>query len=249
MKKKFFNKRKIKLSFKNTIIIVLIIIFIGIKLVFNYINSRVTPILISYATVEAKKISSIIVNQSINSDIKTYLDYEKLFIMSKNNNEEIVTFDFNPQIVNQILVKINSNIHKNFNYLEKGNVEKLSFLTNEYNSKKLKKGIIYEISTGMVLNNSILRNIGPKVPVKLNLNSNVESFVNTKITNYGINNALMEVFIDIEIYQKLIMPFVSESIVFNYQVPLLVKMIQGTVPNYYFNGIDKNSISIATPNS
>jgi len=39
----------------------------------------------------------------------------------------------------------------------------------------------------------LLSNLGPKIPVKFDLVGEVIINIETKITNYGINNAMMEI--------------------------------------------------------
>lgn len=39
----------------------------------------------------------------------------------------------------------------------------------------------------------------------------------------------------------------SERIKIECEIPVAIKLIQGTVPNYYFNGLDKNSPSVTLP--
>ena len=78
--------------------------------------------------------------------------------------------DFNPLTVNKILTKVTNSVQINLKYIEQGKVELLALTTDElidYDINKLKKGIIYEIPTGVIFNNSFLSNLGPKLPVKL----------------------------------------------------------------------------------
>ena len=73
------------------------------------------------------------------------------------------------------------------------------------------------------------------------------SNIETKITNYGINNAMMEISVNIELSEQVILPFVSKKIVYNVNIPIAIKLIQGTVPNYYFNGLSRNSPNVFIP--
>ena len=72
----------------------------------------------------------------------------------------------------------------------------------------------------------------------------IGSNLQTKITNYGINNALLEVNMHIEISQMLLLPFSTSSIKVEGNYPLIVKLIEGTVPDAYFSGINKNSETV-----
>ena len=58
LKKKIkFKSSKNKINF---VILVIIFLIISVFLVFKYINTRVSPLLLDYAEIESKKLSSII---------------------------------------------------------------------------------------------------------------------------------------------------------------------------------------------
>lgn len=231
----------------NIIILILILIFIGISKTFKYINNIASPILMSYAEVEIKRFSNLIVNKAVSK----YMDaasIDELFIIVKDNNE-IKTIDFNPMIVSKLLTTVTEAVHVNLKNIIKGNIDKVDVLDDlsDYDIEKLKHGIIFEIPAGVVLKNSLLSNLGPKIPVRLNLNGEVISNIKTNLTNYGINNALMEVSVNIDLNEQVILPFISKKIAYNLNVPVAIKLIQGTVPNYFFNGMTETSPNIALP--
>ena len=93
----------------------------------------------------------------------------------------------------------------------------------------------------------ILYYLGPKIPVRLNIVGDITSNIKTKVTNYGINNALVEVFINMQIDEQVILPFSSKKISITNDIPVAIKMIQGTVPNYYFNGLEQESPIVSLP--
>ena len=111
----------------------------------------------------------------------------------------------------------------------------------------LKKGIIFEIPSGLVFENTFFSNLGPTIPIKLNLVGDIISEVTTKVTNYGINNALIEVRICIKLTEQVILPLATNRIEIESSVPVALKLIQGTVPNYYLNGISNSSNSLTIP--
>lgn len=244
-------KRRIKLKKHhkfNKFIIILILLIIFIFLSFKFINLKVNPVLLDYAEMESRKLASIIINDAINQNVaKSNID--DMFIITKEG-DEIKSIDFNPVVVNQMLTSTTSLIQSNLKYLEQGKVELLN-LTNEalieYNQDKLKQGIIYEIPSGIVFGNSFLANIGPKIPVKFSLVGDITSYVNTQVTDYGINNALIEVNVVLDLSIQIILPFVTDKITIDTSIPVALKLIQGNVPNYYLNGLNNNSPSLALP--
>ena len=219
-----------------------------IVLILNFISLKVNPVLLDYAQMEARKIASIIINDAVNQNITNDIDIEELFIITRDTNNEVKTIDFNPIIVNQILTETTILVQSNLRYLEQGKVDMLNLMNNaliDYNQDKLKQGIIYEIPSGVIFGNSFLANIGPKIPVKFSLVGDIVGYINTNVTDYGINNALIEVNIVLELSEQVILPFVSEKITIDTTIPVALKLIQGSVPNYYLNGL--NSPSFALP--
>lgn len=224
-----------------TVLVVIIIIFI--LLLFNSISNKLKPYLITVATDEGKRISNIIVNDAVKKEIDNGITFDKLFISTDNNN--ISTIDFDTIVVNRLLVNITNDILLNLKYVESGDVEKLDMLVG-YNKNKLRKGIIYEVPLTNTFNNIFLTNLSPKIPIRVRLIGNINSNISTKITNYGINNSLVEVYINVSINLQMVLPILSKKITTKSTIPLALKLVHGNVPNYFSsNGNMSYSIPIA----
>lgn len=239
-------KKRFKLSKIDTIIILVISIIIGLLLSFIYINKKVTPMFVSVAENETEKMATLVINNAVNNEAANSLDTNKLFDVIRNNDGIINSVDFNSSLVNKFLTKVTNNIEINLRYIETGNVEKFkaSDFLDSYDIELLKKGIIYEIPMGVVFNNTILSNIGPKVPVKLNLIGNIISDFKIKTKNYGINNVLVEVLVDLKVSLEVILPYTKRKTVVKTSIPVALKMIQGQVPSYYSGS---NSMGLSIP--
>lgn len=243
MKKTMNLRKKIVIKKINLLIFSFVLVFIIIILLFKIINERINPILFDYATLESRKFASIIINKAIEKNVATDLVIEDLYIVSKKENNEITSVDFNPAVVNKVLTKVTSSVQMNLKNLEEGNLDLLEASDDVliyYDKENLKKGIIFRIPSGIVFNNSLLTNIGPKIPVRFTLVGDVLSGINTKVTNYGINNALLEVSVNIKLTLKVILPISTKEVNVETNVPIAIKMIQGNVPNYYSNGLNSN---------
>ena len=249
-KKYLIRFHKIEMKKSSVLIFLLILIMLTLMSVFNFINNKVTPVLMDYAELELKKFSTIIINKAISKQISDDMNIEELFLVTKDSTGEIKTIDFNPLIVNKLLTLITNTVQLNLRYIEQGNLELVDIPNSvliDYNAEDLKKGVIFEIPSGIVFNNAILSNLGPKIPVRINLVGDIISNIGTKVTNYGINNAMIEVSINMEITEQVILPFSSKKITVVNNIPVAIKLIQGTVPNYYLSGIDKLSPNLTIP--
>lgn len=235
-------KKKKKLHSK---ILILLFIILGIYFSLKLLSNKITPILLNYAENETRRIANIIVSKAVDSEILEIID-DNFFLITKEDGE-IKSIDFDPVKLNNFLTKIIDKVQTNLKLLEHGEVDKLDLDNSEliyYDKEKLKEGVFYEIPMGVIFNNPLLNNLGPKVPVKLTLMGEVISNLETKITNYGINNALIETSINLKLTEKVLLPISSKSINVEYNIPLSIKMIQGSIPNYYFNGLESKSIVV-----
>ena len=142
------NKIHLKKSFKlsqikpiNLIAIFVILILIGIYLIFGYIKNKIMPSIFKYGSLEAKKFSSIIINDAIDKYITDTLDVEKLFLIT-NDNGEIKSIDFNTALINKHLTKATKSIQQSLKYIEKGDIQKVEYqadLLENYDKDALKK--------------------------------------------------------------------------------------------------------------
>lgn len=190
-----------------------------------------------YAEKKSKTIANSIITQAVNNEILSDIDKNNLFVEVKDKNGNIISTNFDPLVVNKILNKVSSYVELYLEELETGKVEELKLsrkLKKTYGLKNTRKGIVYDIPSGVVFNNALLSNLGPKVPVKINLNGDVITNINTEVKDYGINNALIKVNINVKVYMQVIIPFNTKEIVVNSDIPIVMRIIKGEVPNYYY---------------
>lgn len=221
------KKRKNK---KPIIIIIMILISF---LIIQYINKQISPKLTHYASLEIRKLSNLIITKSLKTESLEKLNITDLFLITKNEKSEILTVDVNTVTLNKIILESTVNIQENLKQLEHGKINN--------NNEENKNGIILKIPLGQIYNNFLLNNLGPKIPVKLKILGDMETKVNTNIKNYGINNALIEITLEIKVKEEVILPINTEEIIVTQSIPLAMKIIEGTVPNYYSGEINKSS--------
>ena len=252
MHRRIHLRKKISLQvkpFHHPIIFICLLLLLALFLAFRYINTKFSPIIRDYANMEAKNIATYVMNKAISKHITDIINTDELFLISKNANDEISTIDFNPIVVNKVLTTITEVIHEQLNDLEAGNTENIELPDSSYYSdlQKRNKGVLFEIPSGVIFNNSLLANLGPKIPVKLSFVGDIISNIETKVTNYGINNALIEIRLNVTLTEKVILPISIEEIEVELSVPIALKLIQGNIPNYYLSGLIGNSSSLTVP--
>ena len=98
-----------------------------------------------------------------------------------------------------------------------------------------KSGLYINVPLGIAFSNPILFSIGPSIPVKILLSGQIETKILTNVRQYGINSILFEISIEINVYEKIIFPFSNRYVKVELEVPLIVELISGKVPENYLN--------------
>lgn len=234
------KKRKSKLS--KYIIIFLFVILVSFLFI-NYYSRKALPLIMSYAESETKKLIVLVINKAITKQINN-VDTDEIFDVTYNKDGEVILIDFNSKRTSIALSTITSLVELNLRALEEGKIDMLELPDNSlssFNPELLEKGIILEVPLGVVTNSNFLFNIGPKIPVKLSLIGDVVTGFSTDVVEYGINNALLKVLINVKIDAKVILPVISDDITIDCSIPIAIKVIQGKIPSYYMNGFTTKS--------
>ena len=226
---------KHKLLKINLIIVLLTIVNIYI------INYRTKNRIIDYSSMIASKITKYVVN---NAYVREKVNYyaQDIYDIVKSDNNEIKNIIYDSGVINDLINSITERVYNMFNMLEYGDLSKLNIRENILSTNgNNKDGIVLEVPSGLITNNYLLSNLGPKIPVKISLTGEFESFVTTDVKEYGINNAMLTIYINIKVSEQVTMPFITNKIIVENKIPIFMSLVNGTIPNYYIGGFNKNS--------
>lgn len=181
--------------------------------------------------------SSISIKKGINNIIlNNKLDVgEKLYIISYNDKKEITNLSLNINEANRFLGR----------YLDLVNdsLEKLnnSYLTDYYDSIKIKDRYYYLFSLGILTNNPFLYNFGPKIIMTYDYINTPFIKISVDVKNYGINNALCEVYLIINIKQSVLKPIIKDIKTMEYKFLISSEIINGRISNYLGTNLNLES--------
>ena len=195
-----------------SLIIIFIFIFVLTILLLYFYSSKISPLLIKYSRIECKRIAIDIISKEVSDEVIKILNDDNLFVLEKDSSGNIELIDYNTKVVNKILSTTSKKVTKNFKDVQLKN-----------------KGIVTKVPIGVVTDNIFLENLGPKVPIKLVLNGNALTSLNTNVKEYGINSALIEVSVKIVANIDIIIPFKSSEIKVVNEVPISIKVVKGNI--------------------
>ena len=191
------------------------------------------PIIINYATVETERIANVILNDVVNID-DDFLD-EDLFEISRDNDGNIELINFDTKITNKLLKEINDKAMKRLSAIEKGDTTDLELSDSLKGTRLtfLDDGVVCDIPIGSLFHNALIVNLTASIPIRFSFIGTVSSNIVTEVKEYGFNNALIEVGIEVTIKERITMPHSTKSIPIKTKVNLTTQIIQGDIPNYY----------------
>lgn len=199
------------------------------------LGKQLTKQLYTYVNVESTRIVSNIVNSRINKILENN-SLNELFVIEKTTNGEVELLDYNTQEVNRLLRIIYDEIYKDLLALEEGKIEKFPIATDLKfgRFKKVDGGVICEVPFGTLKNNSFYANYGPYIPLKMSFKGGLTTKIKTKLTSYGFNSLVVEVTAVIEIEERVSLPVSSKNNKIKIEAPLTIKIIQGIIPEQYY---------------
>ncbi len=212
------------------------------------INKGIEPTLMAIAETRIAQMATLAINEAIKSYTAEELNLDNLVLIEKDTEGQITTIGWNAPIVQLLLNHTTKNVQDYLHAVEKGNMPPPDLNSEEiaaYNDPS-KKGVIAEIPLGQATNNILLANLGPVIPVRFSVIGDVNTDMRKKVTEYGINNVLVELSIHIEVDIRVTIPFASDTVTVTSDIPVDIRTIQGEVP-YFYNSGEGGEPSIEAP--
>lgn len=210
---KKIRKRSKKPEYNVYLLISLVIIFLTI-LFLKFFSSRINPKLVRIAKDYASQKIYAEISTSINETILKE-DLSSLLNLSKNNSGEIINAEFNLNRSYEILSKVTKQLSQEIDF-DKGD-----------------QGIVIKIPLGRASKYGLINNLGPQIPLNIKYIGTTITNLKTKITNYGLNNALLEIYLNLKITESIITPVNKEPFSNDYKILLYSGIINGRVPVLY----------------
>ena len=211
MKLKYHKKKTITSHIVREIILIILSFIIAI-IIINYFYDRFNKVMLPLALSETKKYMVEIINDATNN-----ISFDKdLFKVEKGNDNKIEMINYDSYAVTLLINNITNNIQNKLN--------------NDLNNNKY---VIAKLPLGIIFKNSLIRNFGPMINVKMKIIGNVLSELETEVKPYGINNAVVIVRVKISANAQVILPALSKEINFENKIPISINIVNGSIPEGY----------------
>ncbi len=212
MKLRKYKKKTIGSHITNEIIIIVLGI-IAAFIVINYFSYKFNAVVMPIAEAKTRKY----ITETINNAADKIMFDNDLFTIEKSNDNEIKMITYNSYEATQLINEITHNIENDLDMLEE--------------DKDIY--IIGDIPFGVIFNNAVIRNFGPRIKIRIDIIGDVLSELETEVKPYGINNALVEVRVKLYANARVILPLVSKDISITNVIPISINIVNGSIPEAY----------------
>lgn len=177
-------------------------------------------ILLPYINVEVERLVTNVITKTINDEM---------------NNINVDSDFYNAVNLNKLENEIDERIFDELINIDDGMIDDFFIPMRVRNGrfKKIRNGILCDISIGSIRGSTLFSNIGPTIPIKLLFNSGIKSNIDIEINEYGINNAIIKTYFNIELDEQITMPISSKKKKINIKKIIDIDIIKGEIPNYY----------------
>ncbi|MGJ9457501.1 sporulation protein YunB [Oceanobacillus sp. CF4.6] len=249
--KKRYRKKNFASPPNNFIMMITFIIFVcSVGLSIWIIDKRVEPVLMEIAEVKTDEFAT----RAINSAVRFAEEYsfDEVLNITYDNEGHVATYNWNPSVVSEINRVATDRVEEFFLNVNRGDPITYDYsLHDPYEYEEGAEGrveqdpTLVEVPLGQVTGNTVLANLGPKIPINLGLVGSVRTNIIREEEEFGINGSWVSLYVDVEADVQIIIPFTTDVKTVNTEIYIDGGAIMGKVPDFY--GGDGGGPSISVP--
>jgi sporulation protein YunB len=227
-------------------ILVIVITYFSLE----FIDEKITPIIVDTAEVKVDEFAT----RGINSAVKFAEEYtfNDIAQIVKTEDGYISGVSWNPSVVNKINRAATDRVEEFFHSMNRGTPPQYSdplgepeFYGDTVDELVDRDPTVIEIPIGQATGNSILANLGPRIPVNLELVGAVRTQLIEEVEQLNINNVFVSLYVLVEADVQVVIPFTSKVTTVDTKILIDKSLVMGEVPDFY--GGSGGNPSIAVP--
>lgn len=250
LRKRFMYRRAplpLRYIFLMTVILFVFMIFITIWI----IDKGISPPLMEIAEQKTVEFATRTINAAVKSTER--ISFDDLVDLTIDTNGNVSTLGWNSQAFNRALRTATERAEYFLYQMNNGaeleiddpDVEPLD-ADDSVGDLPKRDPTVVEIPIGQATGNTILANLGPKIPVHFEIVGNITSDVVHEVKEFGVNAALIEIYIPVSVQVQIVIPFSTTIADVSTRVFIDSRVIMGDVPQFFSHG-EGNSPSISVP--
>ncbi|MGM0523750.1 MAG: sporulation protein YunB [Bacillota bacterium] len=238
----YFKYKRWYRSFLITCISVMIVSIISLI----YINYKLRPLILDIAETKITQYVNEAMSLAVHHTIYQDLSSDDLLEFQYNQTGRVVSYNINLQLENQLKSHMYERVDLYLKYLEQGIILNQSdiLMTDQRRKQTFsdldqrKDETVFTIPLGQALDLPLFQNLGPKIPIELEVTGFVNAELETKLTPLQINSMHIEPVVHLTVEIRTLVPFASRKATLKQVIPLGSGGFIGDVPDmYYYPGM------------
>lgn len=218
-----------------------IIFFTIIILSLWLIDRGIRPALMDIAELKTIEFATRTINSAVKSTEN--ISFDDLVEVQMDNNGNVATLGWNSEAVNRALRSATERAEYFLYGMNKGqqidlddpDLQPIEF-GDSVGDLASKDPTVVEIPLGQATGNTVLANLGPKIPVHFEIVGSLRSDVVHEVKEFGVNAALIEIYIPVDVSIQIVIPFSTSTAEVSTKVFIDSRVIMGDVPDFYNAG-------------
>lgn len=229
------RKKKSNLSlnkWKRRLFALSIVLGLGYLVYFMY--SNIYTIVMNYASKQTINIATLIIKEAIGQSELVNFNVDDVIHFEENDEGYVSSVYINTPELNRLLVSATHQVEEKLLLVESGDLSELGL--DAIYGGPYEDGVLLSVPLMAAFNLSLFHEYGPRFPVSAKLIGNAVTDIETDVKPYGINNAMLEISLKVTVRMKVTLPFKSDETMVSVSSPIVIKMITGQTPQYYYIG-------------
>ncbi|UOQ85306.1 sporulation protein YunB [Gracilibacillus salinarum] len=253
-KKRWVKKRKAATPPSQVVFISFFFFILAMIASLYVVNAGIKPVLLDYAETRVTAIANQAMGIAVSKKISEDLDAEELIQTQVDEQGRVESYTFNAVVENRVQRNIQYRVENFLKLLEEGErpetgvpleLEKdLDPTEQELLDEIREKGLLVEVPLGQALGIPILANLGPKIPINLEVIGTVGTEITSELAQTGINGAWIDINVHITVEMRVVIPFASAPTKLEQDIPVSKVFHPGDVPDYYHDGEGSSNLSV-----
>ncbi len=209
-------------------------IVLGLVYLAHFMYSNLYAIVMNYASKQTINIATLIIKEAIGQSELVSFNVEDVIHFEENDKGYVSSVYINTPELNRLLVSATHQVEEKLLLVESGDLSELGL--DAIYGGPYEDGVLLSVPLTAALNLSLFHEYGPRFPVSAKVIGNAVTDIVTDVKPYGINNAMLEISLKVTVRMKVTLPFKSDETMVSVASPIVIKMITGQTPEYYYIG-------------
>lgn len=214
-----------------------------------FIDKGIKPTLMEIAKEKTNEFATRGINRAV-SFAEGY-DFTDIANITYDDNGYVAFYKLNYGVINEINRRATNQVEEYFMRLNRGDpitydssLDEAYDYTEGVEERVLEDPTLVEIPLGQVTGNTVLANLGPKIPINLEVIGTVRTNIVPQQSEFGINGAWITLYLQVEADVQIIVPFTSEVTTVTADIYIDGGALMGEVPDFYGGGSTGPSIAV-----